>query len=111
MHEIAADLRCVVCQSLSVADSPVGDGEPDARDRPRAAGRGRFARSRCKAYFVEKYGAWILLAPPRQGFNLLVWVVPFVGLGRGPACWWSLPVRRWSRRRPPRRAAPVAAVP
>ena len=37
-----------------------------------------------KAYFVEKYGVWILLAPPRQGFNLLVWVVPFVALGAGP---------------------------
>jgi len=36
-----------------------------------------------KAYFVEKYGLWILLAPPRQGFNLLVWVVPFVALGAG----------------------------
>jgi hypothetical protein len=36
-----------------------------------------------RAYFVEKYGTWILLAPPRQGFNLLVWVVPFAGSASG----------------------------
>ena len=50
-----------------------------------------------KAYFVEKYGLWILLAPPRQGFNLLVWVVPFVALGAGLVLVLLL-VRRWSRR-------------
>jgi cytochrome c-type biogenesis protein CcmH len=50
-----------------------------------------------KAYFVEKYGLWILLSPPRQGFNLLVWVVPFVALGAGLLLVLWL-VRRWSRR-------------
>jgi cytochrome c-type biogenesis protein CcmH len=36
-----------------------------------------------KAYFVERYSEWILLAPKREGFNLLVWVLPFLGLGGG----------------------------
>jgi cytochrome c-type biogenesis protein CcmH len=58
-----------------------------------------------KAYFVEKYGLWILLAPPREGFNLLVWVVPFVGLAAGLALVLLL-VRRWSRRPAP---APAGA--
>ena len=58
------------------------------------------------AYFVEKYGTWILLAPPRHGFDLLVWVVPFVGLALGLVLV-GLAMRRWSRRSA---AAPLAAV-
>jgi cytochrome c-type biogenesis protein CcmH len=55
------------------------------------------------AYFVEKYGDWILLSPPKSGFTLLVWVVPFVGLGIGLVLV-AVVVRRWSRR--PQGAAP-----
>lgn len=102
VHEIGAQLRCVVCQSLSVADSP-----SETANQMRGIIRERLAAGdspeQVKAYFVEKYGLWILLAPPRQGFNLLVWVVPFVGLGAGLVLVLVL-VRRWSRR-------PAAASP
>jgi len=96
VHEIGAELRCVVCQSLSVADSP-----SETANQMRGIIRERLAAGdspeQVKAYFVEKYGLWILLAPPRQGFNLLVWVVPFVGLGAGLVLVLVL-MRRWSRR-------------
>jgi cytochrome c-type biogenesis protein CcmH len=95
VHEIGAELRCVVCQSLSVADSP-----SETANQMRSIIRERLAAGdspeQVKAYFVEKYGLWILLAPPRQGFNLLVWVVPFVALGAGLVLVLVL-VRRWSR--------------
>ena len=96
VHEIGAQLRCVVCQSLSVADSP-----SETANQMRGIIRERLAAGdspeQVKAYFVEKYGLWILLAPPREGFNLLVWVVPFVGLGAGLVLVLVL-MRRWSRR-------------
>ena len=96
VHDVAAQLRCVVCQSLSVADSP-----SETAHQMKAIIRERLAAGespdQVKAYFVEKYGTWILLSPPRQGFNLLVWIVPFAGLAVGLALVLIL-VRRWSRR-------------
>jgi cytochrome c-type biogenesis protein CcmH len=106
VHEVAAQLRCVVCQSLSVADSP-----SETAHQMKAIIRQRLAAGetpeQVKAYFVDKYGLWILLAPPRQGFNLLVWVVPFVGLAAGLVLVLVL-VRRWSRRAA---SAPAGAAP
>ena len=96
--EIGAQLRCVVCQSLSVADSP-----SETAHQMRGVIRERLAAGdtpeQIKAYFVEKYGVWILLAPPRRGFSLLVWIVPYVGLLAGLVLV-IVVVRRWSRRAP-----------
>jgi len=105
VREIASHLRCVVCQNLSVADSP-----SDTANQMRGIIRERLAAGdtpdQVVAYFVEKYGLWILLSPPKQGFNLLVWVVPFAGLGLGLVVV-ALLLRRWSRRT----AAPAAEAP
>jgi cytochrome c-type biogenesis protein CcmH len=96
VRQIAEQLRCVVCQNLSVADSP-----SETANQMRDIVRERLAMGetpeQVKAYFVEKYGIWILLAPPKQGFTLLVWVLPFVGLllGLGVV---ALVLRRWTRR-------------
>ncbi len=101
-HDVATQLRCVVCQSLSVADSP-----SETANQMRGIIRERLAAGdspeQVRAYFVEKYGDWILLSPPKSGFTLLVWVVPFVGLGIGLVLV-AVKVRRWSRT--PQTAAP-----
>ena len=105
VHDVAAQLRCVVCQSLSVADSP-----SETANQMRGIIRERLAAgespAEVRAYFVEKYGEWILLAPPKSGFNLLVWVVPFVGLGLGLVLV-AVVLRRWSRKIPPDAPATV----
>src|SRR5881409_820659 len=98
VHEVAAQLRCVVCQNLSVADSP-----SEMAAQMRAIVRERLAAgespAEVRAYFVARYGDWILLAPPRRGFTLLVWVVPYVAALLGIALVAVL-VTRWTRRRP-----------
>ena len=107
VHDVAAQLRCVVCQSLSVADSP-----SETANQMRGIIRERLAAgespAEVRAYFVEKYGEWILLAPPKSGFNLLVWVVPFAGLGLGLVLV-AVILRRWSRKIPP--GAPAGVDP
>jgi len=48
-----------------------------------------------KAYFVSKYGEWILLSPPPHGFNLLAYLFPMlVALGGGAVIVFA--VRRWT---------------
>lgn len=98
VHDVASQLRCVVCQSLSVADSP-----SETANQMRAIIRERLAAGdspeQVRAYFVEKYGDWILLSPPKSGFTLLVWVIPFVGLGIGLVLV-TVVIRRWSRTPP-----------
>jgi cytochrome c-type biogenesis protein CcmH len=105
VHEVASQLRCVVCQSLSVADSP-SETAHQMKDIIRERLTAGESPEQVRAYFVEKYGTWILLSPPRQGFNLLVWVVPFVGLGLGLVLV-LIVVRRWSRRPATSEAPPL----
>src|SRR5207247_8601909 len=79
VHEIAGGLRCVVCQNLSVADSP-----SEMARQMRAIVRERLEAGESPTevvqYFVDRYGEWILLSPRRSGFTLLVWLAPLVAV-------------------------------
>jgi len=98
VYDVAAQLRCVVCQNLSVADSP-----SEMASQMRAVVRERLAAGETPEqvirYFVDKYGEWILLSPPRRGFTLLVWIMPAIGVIVGVGVV-ALLVRSWTRRRP-----------
>ena len=94
---IAQELRCVVCQNLSVADSP-----SEMAQQMRGIIRQQLSAGKnpqqIKDFFVSKYGEWVLLSPTTQGFSLLVWVLPFVVLIAGVASglWF---IRRWSAKK------------
>jgi cytochrome c-type biogenesis protein CcmH len=93
---VAAQLRCPVCQGLSLQDSP-----SELAQSMRAVVRDQLAHGQTpdevKAYFVSKYGEWILLAPKPSGFNLVAYALPvFVVLGGGALIF--LAVRRWTSR-------------
>jgi cytochrome c-type biogenesis protein CcmH len=93
-RELAAELRCVVCQNLSVADSPSEMAQQMRGIIHEQLQAGKTPQE-IKNYFVSKYGEWVLLAPTTKGFSLLVWVLPFVALvvGLGLGVWF---VHRWS---------------
>jgi cytochrome c-type biogenesis protein CcmH len=98
VRAVAVELRCPVCQDLSVADSP----SPLAR-----AMRARIAAelssgtspSAIRDEFVRAYGAWILMSPPRRGMSLVVWILPIVLAVAGCALA-VVAIRRWTRGRP-----------
>jgi len=91
-HEIASGLRCPVCLNLSVADSPsrlAGEMRSEIQTRLRAG----QSPDQIRAFFIDRYGEWILLEPPRSGLNWVPWAVPIVALVSGVAIWVAV-VRR-----------------
>jgi cytochrome c-type biogenesis protein CcmH len=106
-REIALQLRCPVCQGLSVGDSP-----SELANEMRTLVREQLQQGKTPAevldYFAQRYGEWILLAPPKRGFNLVIWVLPFALLPVGAAVIY-LGARRWVRR-PPAGGSPPAQV-
>jgi cytochrome c-type biogenesis protein CcmH len=62
------------------------------------------------AAFQAEYGEAILMAPPKRGFNLAAYVMPFVGLAAGLTVLVLL-MRRWVRGAPGRGAPTGSAEP
>jgi cytochrome c-type biogenesis protein CcmH len=101
VREIASELRCVVCQNLSVADSP-SDLAKEMRNLVRELVQQGKSREEIQAYFVSRYGEYVLLSPPKRGFNLLVWGLPFLAIAAGGGVVY-LVARRWTEQAPANR--------
>jgi len=84
VDRITAELRCPVCQGLSVKDS----GSETARQmRDLVAQRVQQGRTdaEIESEFRSAYGDWILLSPPLASWSGLVWLVPLVAVATGLA--------------------------
>ena len=91
---LASELRCPVCQGNSIQDSP-SELALQMRDLIRDQLRAGKTPDEVRAYFVDKYGEWILLTPKATGFNLVVYIVPLLVVLAGGAVVWRT-VRRWT---------------
>jgi cytochrome c-type biogenesis protein CcmH len=91
---VASQLRCPVCQGLSIADSP-SDLSTQMKDLVREQLRAGKTPDEVKRYFIDKYGEWILLEPKPSGANLLVYLLPVGAVIGGLVLVWSV-VRRWT---------------
>lgn len=94
VDRITSELRCVVCQGLSVKDSPA---ESSRQMRDIVIQRVAEGRSddQIRDEFRANYGDWVVLAPPLVSWAGLVWLVPFAALVVGLAFGW-----RWLRAKP-----------
>ncbi|HUL04293.1 MAG TPA: cytochrome c-type biogenesis protein CcmH [Gemmatimonadales bacterium] len=109
VRDVAASLRCPVCQNNSVEDSPsllAQDMKKEIRARL-AAGE---TPDQVRSYFVSRYGEWVLTKPRAAGMNLSVWLLPLVALLGGALVVWTA-VRRWVRQGDAPRPAAVVGAP
>lgn len=74
---LAKELRCLVCQNQSIDDS----------DAPLAADLRRIVREQIvagasdreiKSYLTDRYGDFVLLAPPVKPATYALWTLPFI---------------------------------
>ncbi|MFO1301346.1 MAG: cytochrome c-type biogenesis protein [Burkholderiaceae bacterium] len=88
-HRLAEELRCLVCQNQTLADS---NAELAADLRHQVENQILAGRSddEIKAYLVQRYGDFVLYRPPMQRSTWLLWLGPFALLVVGAFVWWRV---------------------
>ncbi|TMH14809.1 MAG: cytochrome c-type biogenesis protein CcmH [Betaproteobacteria bacterium] len=92
---LASELRCLVCQNQTIADSNAPLAE-DLRNQVREKMRQGSSDSEILAYMVARYGDFVLYRPPFKLTTALLWFGPLLLLAGG----FLVLVRRILRRRP-----------
>ena len=107
LKKLEEELRCLVCQNQSLADSSAPLAE-DLRREVRGLAQQGKNDEQIKDYLVARYGDFVLYNPPVKATTWLLWFGPFVLLLGGGAIWAlvleaSRPrgLRRRRRRPPP----------
>ena len=93
VHDVALQLKCLVCQGESVADSPAMLSL-QMRGIIRQQLQSGKSEQEVIQYFVSRYGDRILLSPPMQGITLLAWIIP-IALMIGGALLVFFVLRSW----------------
>ncbi len=72
---LMTELRCLVCQNQSIADS-----DADMAGDMRAVVRTRIAAgespAEVKAYLISRYGDWVTFKPPVSERSAVLWAAP-----------------------------------
>lgn len=100
VDRIASELRCPVCQALSVKDSPSETARAIREVIAQRVAEGR-SDEEIRDEFRRSYGDWILLAPPLVAPGGIMWLLPLALVAAG-----ALVARRLFGAGPP---APEAA--
>ena len=89
---IADELRCLVCQNQTIADSHA-ELAIDLRNQVIAQVKAGKSDDEIRQYMVDRYGEFVLFRPRLNAKNLLLWGGPFVLLLAG-VVWVSRMIRR-----------------
>lgn len=78
VNRVAKDLFCPVCENTPLDTCPT-QACIDWREEIRVQLEAGKTEAEIQQYFVDRYGPRVLSSPPREGFNLIVWLLP-IGL-------------------------------
>ncbi|TXL68184.1 cytochrome c-type biogenesis protein [Zeimonas arvi] len=105
--KLAHELRCLVCQNQTLAESDASLAADLRRQVESMIVEGR-TDAQIKSYLVERYGDFVLYRPPVQSNTWALWFGPFALLAIGVAVWIGINRRRrLANADAPGRPAPV----
>ena len=87
LKRLESELRCLVCQNQTLADSNA-DLAADLRREVRALAVAGKSDEEIKAYLVARYGDFVLYDPPVKPITWMLWFGPFALLLVGAVVWW-----------------------
>ena len=77
MLEITGELRCLVCQNQTIADSHA-DLAVDLRQQVREMLAKGMTPAQIRTYMTDRYGDFVLYRPPLKGDTAVLWLGPAV---------------------------------
>ena len=98
VRTLSEELRCLVCQNQSLADSNA-DLAVDLRNQVREMMQAGKSDAEIRDFMVARYGDFVLYNPPMKMTTLVLWIGPFVLLVAG-AVLLTLYLRRRERNLP-----------
>ena len=93
VKQIASQLRCLVCQNESIAESSADLAQDLRAQVRRMLGEGRSEEDIVQ-YMTERYGDFVRYRPPLKVSTLVLWCGPFVLLLGGGWCLYAALKRR-----------------
>ena len=83
-HTLIDELRCLVCQNQTIADSNADLASDLRREVYRMVEEGQSAEE-IAGFMVARFGDFVLYRPPLQGGTVLLWAGPFLLVALGLA--------------------------
>lgn len=77
LKHLSAELRCLVCQNQSLADSNA-DLAVDLRNQVREQMRAGRSDAQIRDWLTQRYGDFVLYRPPMKATTLLLWLGPLL---------------------------------
>ncbi len=81
-QQITAEVRCLVCQNQTIADSTAPLAADLRREIRRMIEAGEN-EAQIKEFLVDRYGGFVLYKPQFESWNILLWLAPLVLLIAG----------------------------